>query len=46
MMNAEKIPPKRPDRCHEHCSVYRKTYESAPKTPKTDFTGLQLVENQ
>ena len=21
-------------------------YESAPKTPKTDFTGLQFVENQ
>ena len=20
--------------------------ESAPKTPKTDFTGLQFVENQ
>ena len=21
-------------------------FESAPKTPKTDFAGLQLVENQ
>ena len=24
----------------------RAIFESAPKTPKTDFTGLQFVENQ